>query len=152
MTPAGTAATARQVPRYATAGRRALALILDFVAMSMVFFPVTRIVKGTWLMTRADHLWDIFDPLCGVFLVVIIAYFILLEGLAGATIGKLLLRLRVRLVDGGRMGLRQAAVRTAWRLVDGILFNLVGWWFITHSPLRQRLGDRRAGTVVLHED
>ena len=79
-------------PQYAGLGRRFVALMIDFMLLSMIFFPVTRIVKGVWLMSAGDHLWGygwfITDPLCISFLVIIVLYFVLLEGMFGATIGK----------------------------------------------------------------
>jgi|OpeIllAssembly_1097287.scaffolds.fasta_scaffold528109_2 uncharacterized RDD family membrane protein YckC len=50
---------------------RFIGQLIDYLLFCAVFFPVTYLVKGTWLMTRADHLWVIFDPICGVFLVII---------------------------------------------------------------------------------
>jgi hypothetical protein len=80
---------------YAGVWCRFAALVLDVVFLSAVFFPVTRIVKGTWIMTAADHRWVrgwfVTDPLCLIFLAVIFLYFLFLEGLPGCTAGKRLL-------------------------------------------------------------
>jgi hypothetical protein len=77
---------------------------LAFLLFCTCFFPITRLVKGVWLMSARDHNWVrgwfIFDPLCLVFLVIMALYFVLLEGLAGATLGKWLLGLRVVQVGG----------------------------------------------------
>jgi uncharacterized RDD family membrane protein YckC len=131
---------------------RALAQIIDFLFLSMFFFPITYMVKGTWLMSRADHIWSgIFDPICAVFLVVIFAYYIMCEAWFGGTVGKLLLGLRIRSVNGGRITMRQSLIRNILRIVDGIACNLVGVVLILRSPMRQRYGDRVAGTVVVAE-
>ena len=78
--------------RYAGLNPRFLALLIDFVLFCIIFFPVTRIVKGVWVMNTGDHRWSygmfITDPICIIFLIVIFLYFILLEGLVGATLGK----------------------------------------------------------------
>ena len=79
---------------YAGLFRRIAALALDFMVFCLVFFPVTYFVKGVWLMSSEDHLWMIFDPLCGIFLVVMSMYFILLEMRPGCTIGKRIMSLR----------------------------------------------------------
>jgi uncharacterized RDD family membrane protein YckC len=85
--------------RYASLGVRLGALVIDTLLFCAVFFPVTRLVKGVWFMGAADHRWSvgllITDPLCLAFLAVMVGYFVLLEGLLGATLGKWVLGLRV---------------------------------------------------------
>jgi uncharacterized RDD family membrane protein YckC len=77
-------------------------------------------------------------------------YYILLEGLAGATLGKWALGLRVVRSDGGKPGLARSALRNLLRLVDGLpVFNTVGVVLILRSPERARFGDRVAGTRVV---
>jgi uncharacterized RDD family membrane protein YckC len=139
---------------YAELGERFLALLVDVLLFCACFFPVTRIVKGAWLMSPNDHNWVrgwlIFDPLCLVFLVIMALYFVLLEGWLGATLGKWVLGLRVIGLDGGRAGLWKGALRNILRLVDGLpAFNLLGVILILRSEDRARLGDRIAGTRVI---
>ena len=107
--------------KYAGITRRGVAIVLDFIFFCIVFFPITYMVKGVWLMQPEDHLWIIFDPLCAVFLVIIILYYVLLEGFTGYTLGKLITGIRVRNPDGGRITLKQSVLRNLARLVDGIL-------------------------------
>ena len=139
---------------YAGLRERLLALLIDVLLFCACFFPITRIVKGVWLMSPNDHNWVrgwfIFDPLCLAFLVVIGLYFIVLEGWLGATLGKWIMGLRVIGLDGGRAGLWKGTVRNALRLVDGLpAFNLLGVILIQRSDNRARLGDRIAGTRVI---
>ncbi len=139
---------------YAGLGRRFLALIADFFVLSLIFFPVTRVVKGVWIMSRGDHFWGygwlVTDPLCIIFLGAIVAYFIMLEGIFGATVGKRLLSLRVIKVNGGRPGIRRALARNLLRAVDALpAFNILGVVLILSSPERARFGDRLAGTRVI---
>ena len=100
---------------YAGLGRRFFALVIDFVLFCVFFFPITRMVKGVWLMSAADHQWAhgllITDPLCIIFFVIIVCYFIFLEGLVGATIGKWILGLRVVGLDNKKPGLRRSILR-----------------------------------------
>ena len=138
---------------YAGLRERFLALLIDVLLFCACFFPITRIVKGVWLMSPNDHNWVrgwfIFDPLCLAFLVVIGLNFIVLEGWLGATLGKWIMGLRVIGLDGGRAGLWKGTVRNALRLVDGLpAFNLLGVILIQRSENRARLGDRIAGTRV----
>lgn len=140
--------------RYAGLGKRLGALVIDLALFCAVFFPVTRVVKGVWLMRAADHRWVnglfITDPLCLIFLAVMFLYFVVLEGLAGATLGKWALGLRVVDTEGSRPGLRRGFVRNLLRLVDGLpAFSLLGILLILRSPERARFGDRVAGTRVV---
>jgi uncharacterized RDD family membrane protein YckC len=139
---------------YAGLWARFLALLVDVVFFCACFFPITRLVKGVWLMTPNDHNWVrnwfIFDPLCLAFLVIMGLYFIFLEGWLGATLGKWMLGLRVIGLDGRRAGLWKGIVRNALRLVDGLpAFNLLGVILIQRSKERMRFGDRIADTRVI---
>jgi uncharacterized RDD family membrane protein YckC len=127
---------------------------VDVALFCSAFFPITRLVKGVWLMAPSDHRWVrglfISDPLCVIFLLVIAAYYVLGEGLAGATLGKWALGLRVVGPDGGKPGVWRAALRNLLRLVDGLpAFHLVGITLVLRSPERARFGDRVAGTRVV---
>ncbi|MDD5426442.1 MAG: RDD family protein [candidate division Zixibacteria bacterium] len=140
--------------QYASLGQRFLALIIDFLLLSMVFFPITRIVKGVWIMSSEDHRWDygwlVTDPLCMVYLIVIVIYFVVLEGVLGATAGKGLMHLRVIRREGGYPGLKRALVRNLLRIVDALpAFNILGVILILLSTEKARFGDRVAGTRVL---
>ena len=79
---------------FAGLWHRFLGLAVDFLVFCVFFFPITRVVNGTWVMGVTDHRWHagafVTDPLCLAFLVIIAIYFILLEGLTGATVGKLM--------------------------------------------------------------
>jgi uncharacterized RDD family membrane protein YckC len=141
--------------RYAGLWPRFWALGVDVLLFCAVFFPVTRLTKGVWLMAASDHRWAyglfITDPLCIAFLAIMALYFWLLEGLAGATLGKWALGLRVIAGDGGRPGLRASLVRNALRIVDGLpACSILGIVLIARSPERARCGDRVAGTRVVH--
>ena len=141
-------------PEYAGVSIRFSALVLDVILLSAVFFPVTRLAKGTWVMTAADHQWArgwfVTDPLCLVFLLVMFLYFVLFEGLSGATPGKRLLGLRVVGVDGSPVGLTRALLRNVLRVVDGLpTLGLVAAVLIATSDERARFGDRLAETRVV---
>jgi len=141
---------------YAGVGVRFAALLIDFLLLSVLFFPATRAIKGTWLMSAADHVWSVgwfvSDPLCLTFLAIIVAYFVLSEGLWGATPGKRLLRLEVISADGSKVSITQGLVRNILRAVDSLpAFNVLGVILILRSPERARFGDRVAGTRVVRE-
>ena len=78
-----------------------------------------------------------------------ILYYIVMEATQGATFGKMALGLRVVKLDGSPISWDASIIRNVLRVVDGLFFYLVGAIFVWNSPLRQRLGDRAAGTVVV---
>jgi uncharacterized RDD family membrane protein YckC len=77
-----------------------------------------------------------------------VAYTMLSEMFFGRTLGKLLFGLRVANLDGSRVTVRAAALRNVLRFIDLFLalFPLV---MVFLSPLRQRIGDVAAGTLVV---
>jgi uncharacterized RDD family membrane protein YckC len=144
----------RSKPDYAGLGIRFAALAVDFLILSMVFFPVTKLVKGVWIMTGGDHLWNygwfITDPLCLTFLAVIVLYFALSEGVFGGTCGKIVLGLRVVRTDGSLPGVSRALIRNLLRAVDALpALNVLGVVLIITSDEKARFGDRVAGTRVI---
>ncbi|MBD3367168.1 MAG: hypothetical protein GF405_03195 [Candidatus Eisenbacteria bacterium] len=140
--------------RCAGASVRLVAVLVDLLIMTLFFFPITRLVKGTWLMSAADHRWAagwfVTDPLCIAFLIVMFVYFVLFEALAGATPGKLVSGVRVIGPDGGRPGLVRSLVRNLLRVVDGLpAFGILAAVLISTSEECARFGDRVAGTRVV---
>jgi uncharacterized RDD family membrane protein YckC len=78
-----------------------------------------------------------------------VVYFTVMEGLFGATIGKFATGIRVRKADGSRLDFAPALIRNLLRIIDAIFVYLVGAIFVWTSPIKQRLGDRVAKTVVV---
>jgi len=79
-------------------------------------------------------------------------YFVLSEWLTGATVGKEVVGLRVRMTDGRCCTLSAALVRNLLRAVDAFPFgipNLVGLIVVAGTPRHQRLGDLAAQTIVV---
>ena len=84
-----------------------------------------------------------------------IVYFVLLEGIAGATIGKFATGIRVVNQDGTKLDWPAAIVRNVARIVDAFPYvfpYLVGAISVWASPNQQRLGDRWANTVVVTKE
>lgn len=125
-------------------GWRALAAVIDTVLLAIVAYVIA------WLSGSTTR--DGFELHGGPFfltLLIMLAYYITLEGLFGATVGKSVLGLRVVKADGSAIDWRACVVRNLLRFIDGLFFYVVGAIFIWTSPQRQRLGDRLAETVVI---
>ncbi len=81
----------------------------------------------------------------------LVVVFIVYQGLAGASLGKLALGLRIVKADGTRAGIGASAVRTVLWIVDGITCALpiVGGILILATREHRRVGDMAAGTYVV---
>jgi len=139
--------------------RRLGALILDALVVSLLeaivngTFGVTRVTSGVvpsmttgsfasfTTQTSVDWFW---------LTLLWVAYYAVLEGLFGATIGKRIAGLRVTDLAGRRIGWQAAILRNLGRLLDALPFlYLLGGILTLSSRQHQRLGDRFAGTIVV---
>jgi uncharacterized RDD family membrane protein YckC len=85
-----------------------------------------------------------------VFGLLVVVYYVLLEGYLGQTVGKMLTGITVVSDATGRPpGMAAAAVRTLLRLVDGLFSYAVAFVVALASDKRQRLGDMGAHTLVV---
>ncbi len=75
-------------------------------------------------------------------------YYILFEGLWGATIGKLLTGIRVRRKDGGRISFLTAFIRFIGRNISALILML-GYILALFDRKHQALHDKIANTLVL---
>jgi uncharacterized RDD family membrane protein YckC len=147
------AATRRALPR------RLAALVVDTLVVSLLdaivngTFGVTRVTSGVMptvttggftsftTQTTVDWLW---------LTLLWVAYYAVLEGLFGATVGKRLCGLRVTDLEGRRIGWQAAILRNLARLIDALpILYLLGGILTLNSRQHQRLGDRFAGTLVV---
>ena len=135
--------------QYVGVGRR---LVAAFVDGLIVFFGFGFAIAA--LMGRATTLPDgsvEFHLDGGPALLLLglgLAYFVVLEATCGATLGKLLVGVRVRTTNGNPIGWMASLARNLLRVVD-VCFDCVGAILIWTSACRQRLGDRAARTVVV---
>ncbi len=126
----------------ASAGDRIVAQLIDWgVQLCYLLFMI-------WMIT-------LFDIETGqtIFLVIIMPitlYPLLCEVLnQGQTVGKMIRRMRVVMLDGASPSLGALLLRWLLILVDGPLLVWMGLLFILLSRHHQRLGDMAAGTVVI---
>jgi uncharacterized RDD family membrane protein YckC len=71
------------------------------------------------------------------------------EGVHGASLGKLLCKLRVVTADGLPCNMPRALLRSLAYYLDALFFGLVGYNSMQKSALKQRYGDVWAKTVVV---
>jgi uncharacterized RDD family membrane protein YckC len=143
-------------PRIARLGDRAFAAILDaFIPMPLLFAINTLQAMrqgaidddGSYNITGAPALLGIaLMFLCWMIYVIASEYWL------GGILGKRLMGIQARTVDGRPITLLQSFVRNLARCVDAIGLYLVGFALAISSPQRQRLGDRIAKTAVFELD
>jgi uncharacterized RDD family membrane protein YckC len=135
--------------QYVGVGRR---LVVALVDGPIVFFALgfaVAAVTGNVSSSPEGIGFRLEGSLALALLALWFVYYVVLEATLGATLGKLLVGVRVRTPEGEPIGWGAALVRNLLRLVDGSFGGLVGAVLIWRSARRQRLGDRAAGTVVV---
>lgn len=151
--PAVSAAAASVAPDYAGLGRRFVAHLIDGILCLIAYMIIgTMVASQTGGLTEDGFSMEGAPALLVILFtfIVTLAYFAVLESSrSGKTLGKLIAGIRVTDVNGGKASFNQALIRNILRLVDGLLFYIVGIVLILRSDRRQRLGDRVAGTVVV---
>jgi uncharacterized RDD family membrane protein YckC len=133
-------------------GRRILATIVDGVIFGGLY-AVMVILFGS-ISTVGSANWNGSMPALPTLLygVIVVLYYILLEGYLGQTVGKMLLGIKVVREDDGEVpGLGGATIRTLLRIVDGIFNYLVAFIAVLISGKNQRLGDMAAHTLVVRK-
>ncbi len=131
---------------------RFVAVLIDGIIFFVVAF-VLALLGGSTSSTSANGTHSVGFHLggSGILLVVLLSlgYYTICESLLGGTVGKLALGLRVVDEDDEEISLSAALIRNLLRIIDGLLFYLVGAIAIWSSPDQQRLGDRAAHTYVV---
>ncbi|HYU75014.1 MAG TPA: RDD family protein [Ktedonobacteraceae bacterium] len=123
--------------QYVGVGPRFLALLIDTIIIGVVAGILSAIFRNSPGLSG------------GVTGLLALAYFIVLEATQGATLGKMALGLRVTRTDGAPISWTESIIRNLLRIIDGLFVYLVGAILIWTSPLKQRLGDRVAKTIVV---
>ena len=128
--------------------RRVLAAIIDLV-----------VVGAGWavIMAAAGVLGEPASGIGGGLLVVglgwALYYYFACESGGGQTLGKRVTNIRVVGMDGRPAGMREIALRTVLRVIDGLFFYLVGLIvMIATGERRGRLGDLVGGTMIVAAD
>ena len=132
-------------------GRRVLATIVDAMVLGVLFAVMTILFgESSTGGTSVSFSMGTF-PTLGFFILAM-AYYILMEGYLGQTLGKMLLGIKVVREDTGEVpGIKAAAIRSVLRVVDGLFSYLVAFVTVQISRKNQRLGDMAAHTLVVRK-
>jgi uncharacterized RDD family membrane protein YckC len=135
------AATVDAPTAYAGWWIRALAYVIDLIVLGVGYATLASITAGDAILAAF------------VYITLPLAYFAGMHAYAGgATVGKLVTRIRVETVDGGPVGLARAVGRALvttglWIVSIGGLVDLI---VLAADGRKQSLHDKAAGTVVRH--
>lgn len=137
---------------------RVLAAIADALVLSLMYafvnavYGVTHVTGGSAIPAAGSDftLFTTYSGVNWVWLEILwLVYFLGLEALFGATIGKWLFRLHITDDAGRRASFRQIVLRNITRIVDALPVGyLIGGVVALLSPRRQRLGDHLTHTMV----
>jgi uncharacterized RDD family membrane protein YckC len=125
---------------------RVVAYIIDGILLTIVCGVVDRLLGINIL--ESD--WDHYDPLANVISLVIgWLYFALLESSErGATVGKMVMGLRVVTSDGRRLSFMNATGRYFAKILSAIIL-CIGFIMIAFTDKKRGLHDMIAGTLVI---
>ena len=151
---------------YAGFVSRAVAIILDYAIIVLVtaivagalgiFFNIPSVQRFiTWLdgvLPGSGRFFDwLLSPPFGIFFFVLFQYlyFVFFFTTTGQTVGKFVMGLRVVTVNGYRLGVRRALIRTLCYALSVAPFGLGFLWALGQDQ-RQAWQDRIARTYVLY--
>jgi uncharacterized RDD family membrane protein YckC/DNA-binding transcriptional ArsR family regulator len=123
--------------------KRTAAFLIDF---GIMFSVATLLLLPTFFAVLEADWWIIFFNLLMVTLFFIWVYSTILEGFKGQTLGKRLIGLQAKRVDGKKLDYEHAAIRNLGKIL--LPFDLY-FGFILHDLRYIRYFDKFAGTAVI---
>jgi uncharacterized RDD family membrane protein YckC len=133
-------------------GRRILATLVDSVVFGLLYALMAALF-GTFQTAEFGH-WYATLPVIPtvVYGLIVVFYYVLMEGYLGQTVGKMVLDIKVVREGTGEVpGPKAAAIRTLLRVVDALFSYLVAFVTVVANEKRQRFGDMAAHTLVVHK-
>lgn len=159
----GEAPAASSAPRYGGFWRRFWAMLVDRFVLGTVLGPVVFIGFSPVLTRFADGGFDdggevlhALVPLLGVILLVVplvllaiwLYYALLQSSSKQATLGYMLLGMKVTDLEGRRISFLRATARHFLHILSGMLFG-IGFLMVAFTSRKQALHDLIAGTLVM---
>jgi uncharacterized RDD family membrane protein YckC len=136
---------------------RSSAIFIDAIIVTILCMVLLSLIlaatRGVQFLTSFEFeaVWSAVDEVITLVMLPIVwfIYFFVMEGAFGATVGKYLSRLRVIKKDGGQINFGQAAIRA---IIGFLEINPIGAIVIWLTPLKQRIGDLIAHTMVVNRE
>lgn len=128
-------------------------VIVRFVAYLIDIFLVLVIPSGVPFLLRGIYGGKVIGENYNFLILLAFAfsglYFMVMEGLTGATIGKFICKIRVVTAEGKTPGLLKAFLRSLIKVFESYILNPIGFFAAMVSKKHQTIGDMAAGTYVL---
>ena len=149
---------------YHVTGRRIVAALIDLALLVLLFIIMSAVSGnvGGWSIYVEDGFVTVSNytddstqdggnaAALYIYFFLALSYHIVMERVAAATLGKMIMGLTVVKVGGAQYGWIPVLIRNILRIIDGLpIFYLVGFIFVAVTPKNQRLGDFAAGTLVV---
>jgi uncharacterized RDD family membrane protein YckC len=137
---------------YVGVGRRFVATLVDGIILLIVNGLIGLVFHAGMTNVNGVMTYNSSGPGAALQIIIPFIYYIVLEAMMGATVGKMALGIRVVKVDGSPISWGESIIRNLLRIIDYIPYfipYLLGAILIWTSPTKQRLGDRAAKTVVV---
>ena len=159
MAVAAVTAPRSEAAEYARDARlaRFAALVLDGVFLSVInalvngVYGVTVVTSGYFSDSGVSYLTTTQTIPTPVLVLLDLGYFVVLEAMFGATLGKQLMRVKVVRLDGTPLTAGAVIVRNVLRIVDFLpLAYVLGGILVLTTAGAQRLGDVAGGTAVVY--
>jgi uncharacterized RDD family membrane protein YckC len=132
-------------------GRRVVATIIDGLIFGVAYWLLALAFGDIRTEGEAAN-WVANLPAAAsvAYGLLVIGYYLLLEGYLGQTVGKMAVGIKVVAEATGQApGIAAAAIRTLLRIIDGLFSYAVAFVTVLASDKRQRLGDMAAHTLVV---
>src|SRR5258708_94700 len=126
-----------QALEYVGIGRRFFAILIDGIIIGFVAGAISTLFRSGYEISGVAYM------------ILTFLYFTIMEAMAGATVGKMALGIHVATLSGSHIGWGESVIRNVLRIIDALVFYLIAAIFVSSSPIRQRLCDRAAHTVVV---
>ena len=134
-------------PRAQLLGRRIIAYVVDIVILFLILAPMGYLIQALLGLPLAQSGPALGRTILWNFSLPVWLYFIVSDqSPAGATLGKRLLKIGVKRVNGARVGLGRAIGRTAVKLLPGELVHLSA--FTLSADLSQLTGLQTIGLTL----
>ena len=143
--------------KYAGAGSRVVAIIIDhiilFIIAVIIAIPLG-LSAGVFALLGGQAAFDaagfaFFGTFTVLSIILWLIYFSYFESKTGQTPGKSIMGIKVVRMNGKKLTLADAFVRTLLRIIDGIGFYILGLIVIAVSEKKQRIGDMAAQSIVV---
>jgi uncharacterized RDD family membrane protein YckC len=127
--------------------KRFLAVLIDGIILFIATIIIQVILVGSTHGAGAGYTLSRF-----ISFLIWLGYYTVMEGQREATVGKMALGLRVVRMDGTPITMNESVIRNLLRIIDFLplaIPYLLAAVLVWTSPLKQRLGDRVAKTMVI---